>query len=282
MSTQSKTLPNHLPKLGVIFLGRRRPGFDMEWGRGQEEKVRGWLRGAGFATVEPAEKAVDEPSMRRAVTGCTEQGAQVMVLLQTTMGDGRLAPTLAQLWPDPLILWATPEKPDGDMISSCSLVGAHCWGSVLRQMGHPFEVVYGDPDATETRQSFSEAVRIAAAPNDPGWLGPVHRRYPLGKGGFYGGDSLTALVGQHVAKKAGEGQLPQGGKRGLGLIQQVKPTGDEARLEKRQVAFAMRTRLQVFAIAVGSPHGAKLAGIGHARIKPGGFGAVFIFPFDRF
>jgi L-fucose isomerase-like protein len=78
------------------------------------------------------------------------------------MGDGRLAPTLAQLWPDPLVIWATPEKPDGDMISSCSLVGAHAWASTLRQMGHSFEVVYGDADAPETRQRLTESVRLAA------------------------------------------------------------------------------------------------------------------------
>jgi L-arabinose isomerase len=78
------------------------------------------------------------------------------------MGDARLAPTLAQLWPDPLILWATPEKQEGDMISSCSLVGAQCWASVLRQMEHGFELVQGDPDATVTRQRFSEAARMAA------------------------------------------------------------------------------------------------------------------------
>ena len=149
-------------KLGVIFLGRRRPGFDMEWGRQQEGKTRAWLRQGEFAVIEPPEKAVDDASMRRAVAACAEQGAQVLVLLQTTMGDGRLAPTLAQLWPDPLVLWATPEKPDGDMISSCSLVGLHAWGSTLRQMGHSFDLVYGDPDSPETRQRLSEAVRMAA------------------------------------------------------------------------------------------------------------------------
>jgi L-fucose isomerase-like protein len=47
------------------------------------------------------------------------------------------------------------------MISSCSLVGAHCWASVLRHMGHAFEVVYGDPAAAGTRAQFSEAVRLA-------------------------------------------------------------------------------------------------------------------------
>lgn len=148
--------------LGVIFLGRKRPGFDMEWGRQMEERVRGALQKAGLSIFEPREKAIDDASLRRVVAACKEKGADAVVLLQTTMGDGRLAPTLAQLWPDPLLLWATPEKPDGDMISSCSLVGVHVWASTLRQMGHAFELVYGDPDATETQQQLKEAVRLAA------------------------------------------------------------------------------------------------------------------------
>ncbi len=150
------------PKVGVIFLGRRRPGFDMDWGKQMEGRTRGWLQQTEFGVIEPPEKAVDDASLRRVVAACEAQQADVLVLLQTTMGDGRLAPTLAQLWPDPLILWATPEKQTGDMISSCSLVGVHCWASVLRQMGHAFELVYGDPDDVETRQRFTEAVRMAA------------------------------------------------------------------------------------------------------------------------
>jgi L-arabinose isomerase len=150
------------PKLGVIFLGRRRPGFDMDWGRRMEERVRGWLQQSEFPFFEPPEKAVDDPSLRRAMSACQEQSVEVIVLLQTTMGDGRLCPTLAQLWPDPVVLWATPEKPDGDMISSCSLVGAHCWASVFRQLGHGFDLVYGDPDEAPTRQWFGQAVRLAA------------------------------------------------------------------------------------------------------------------------
>jgi L-fucose isomerase-like protein len=120
------------------------------------------LKKSGFTIVEPGEKAVDDASLRRSLAACETEKTDAIVVLQTTMGDARLAPTLAQLWPDPVILWATPEKPDGDMISSCSLVGVHCWASVFRQMHHPFELVYGDPDATETEVRFKEAVRMAA------------------------------------------------------------------------------------------------------------------------
>lgn len=149
------------PKVGILFLGRRRPGFDMEWGKVMEQSVRAWVHKTGFAIFEPAEKVIDDASLRRVMAACDEAQVDAIVLLQTTMGDGRLAPTLAQLWPHPLILWATPEKPEGDMISSCSLVGAHCWASVLRQMGHPFELVYGDVKAAATQQRFREAVRLA-------------------------------------------------------------------------------------------------------------------------
>jgi L-fucose isomerase-like protein len=149
-------------KVGVVFLGRRRPGFDMEWGKVMEQSVRGWLQKTEFDLFEPGEKAVDDPSLRRVMAACEAQHVNAIVLLQTTLSDGRLAPTIAQLWPDPLILWATPENQSGDMISSCSLVGTHVWASTLRHMGHPFELVYGDPAAAGTQQRFSEAVRIAA------------------------------------------------------------------------------------------------------------------------
>src|SRR6516225_5235130 len=92
---QSKVSANHQPplKLGVIFLGRRRPGFDMDWGRQLEERVRAWLKRTDFEVFEPAEKAIDEPSLNRAMATCTQKQADAIVLLQTTMGDGRLAPT---------------------------------------------------------------------------------------------------------------------------------------------------------------------------------------------
>lgn len=187
--------------VGIIFLGRRRPGFDMDWGRQMEGRVRAWLGGTEFAIVEPPEKAVDDASLRRAMAACEAQGADAIVLLQTTMGDGRLAPTLAQLWPDPLILWATPEKQTGDMISSCSLVGAHCWASVLRQMGHAFELVYGDPDDAGTRRRFTEAVRMAA----------TVRRLRTVRLGCIGGNApgYFAMVGEPFAIHRGLGAQMQ-------------------------------------------------------------------------
>jgi hypothetical protein len=130
---ETRAMKDGQPKIGVIFIGRRRPGFDMEWGQAMEQRVREQLQKSDLSIFEPGEKAIDEASLRRIVDVCEAQRVEAIVVLQTTMGDGRLAPSLAQLWPHPVILWATPEKQAGDMISSCSLVGAHSnWFTVIR------------------------------------------------------------------------------------------------------------------------------------------------------
>lgn len=154
---------NNIPKLGLIFLGRKRPGFDPDWGKAMAEAVRAPLRAGPAPVFEPPVKVIDDASVREAVAACRAASVDVLIALQTTMADGRLAPTLCQLWADPIVLWATPEKPQGDMISSCSLVGAHAWASILRQMGRAFEIVAGDPEDGQTLAALHRAARVAYA-----------------------------------------------------------------------------------------------------------------------
>jgi len=149
------------PAIGVIFLGRKRPGFDMDWGAAMEKRVRSMLGGQPYRIVEPAEKVVDEPTLRAALATFNAEKIEALIVLQCTMGDGRLSQAVAQAWPDPLVIWATPENQSGDMISSCSLVGAHNWGSVFRQLNRPFEMVYGAPEDASTKRQLNEAVSIA-------------------------------------------------------------------------------------------------------------------------
>jgi L-arabinose isomerase len=149
-------------KVGLVFLGRKRPGFDMEWGASMEGLVRRTVNNQAWEVLQPAVKVVDDDSLRAAVAECHQAGADALVLLQTTMSDGRLSASLAQWWPDPPVFWATPENPAGDMISSCSLVGTHLWATAFRHLGRASEVVYGHPDDSATQHRLLEAVRLAA------------------------------------------------------------------------------------------------------------------------
>jgi L-fucose isomerase-like protein len=147
--------------VGVLILGRKRPGFDQEWnqiicGRGFE-----MLKRLGYQTVGAEAPVVDEATIEAALEKIQGAGCEALVMLQPSMGHGQLLLTVAQQWPDPLVLLATPERPGNGKVSSCSLVGQHLWGSSLRQAGHAFELVYGDPDDEVLHTDLKRAIAIA-------------------------------------------------------------------------------------------------------------------------
>lgn len=149
--------------VGILVLGRKRPGFDPEWAAEMVGRVNAQLAAAPFGVFRPGVAIVDDASLRVALAECTEAEVDAVVALQPTMGDGNLAITLGQCWRRPVVLWATPEKPTGSMISSCSLVGAHVFAATLRQLGLPFELVYGMPGEPGTVADLAAALHLATA-----------------------------------------------------------------------------------------------------------------------
>ena len=143
-------------------MGRKRPGFSPEWGEKMQNQVLTVLNNEKYDFFVPNTRAIDDATVRMALEECKLANADVLVVLQPTMSDGRLAVVIAQVWKAPLVLWATPENPEGDMISACSLVGTHAFAATLRQFGHPFEVVYGNHDWLEATSQLQRAVRLAA------------------------------------------------------------------------------------------------------------------------
>lgn len=151
------------PKAGVVFLGRKRPGFDETWGAAMADRVRRAVAERSWESHIASTKAVDDATLRAAVAECLDADCDTLIALQTTMSDGRLAPLLAQTWSGPIVLWATPENPDGDLVSSCSLVGTHLYASLLARMAIPFEVLSGAPEDRRVMTELDEAVLATAA-----------------------------------------------------------------------------------------------------------------------
>lgn len=149
--------------IGVLILGRKRPGFDQEWNKIVTGRSIAALGELGFTTVGADEPVVDEATTVAKLEKLRQAGCSALVMLQPSMGHGQLALTVAQRWADPVVLWATPERPGDGKVSSCSLVGQHLWGSSLRQAGRAFELVYGDPDDAELRADLVRAIAVARA-----------------------------------------------------------------------------------------------------------------------
>jgi len=150
-------------RVGFLVMGRKRRGFDAEWGRHMEAAAWTAATELKLSPFRPRGHVVDDASLRRALDEVRDAGCDTLVVLQPTMGDGRLAPFLAQRWTDPVVFWATPERQDSVKVSSCSLVGTHVFASIFRQLGAPFEIAYGHPDDAKTRRQLTLAVRLASA-----------------------------------------------------------------------------------------------------------------------
>lgn len=147
--------------VGVLILGRKRPGFDQDWNREVTRRAITAIEELGLESIGPDAAVVDDASLAQALRRIRERGCDVLVMLQPSMGNGQLSLTLAQQWPGPIVLWATPERPGDGKVSSCSLVGQHLWASNFRQAGHPFEFVYGDPDEESVRRELLRAIRLS-------------------------------------------------------------------------------------------------------------------------
>ncbi len=148
-------------KLGVIFLGRTRPGFDVGWGATMNETATETIDSLGIPWIKTDIEVIDDASMKRALADLKNSKSNSLLLLQTRMADPRLSLTLYQQWHDPISLWATPENPDSDVVSSCSLVGVHAMASALKHLGVKFNLVYGNPDDDITRGKLRDAVLMS-------------------------------------------------------------------------------------------------------------------------
>jgi L-fucose isomerase-like protein len=147
--------------IGVIILGRKRPGFDQEWNQSICRRSAAAMEGMGLRSIGQDIPVIDDESLALALRNIQDHGCDALVMLQPSMGNGQLSLSLAQRWPGPIVLWATPERPVDGKVSSCSLVGQHLWASILRQAGHPFELVYGDPDDGSVRTDLLRAIRLS-------------------------------------------------------------------------------------------------------------------------
>lgn len=157
-SQQSVKLP-----LGVLILGRKRPGFDQEWNQIVCARSVSALTELGFHCIGAEAPVVDDATMHAALDRIEQAGCRVLLLLQPSIAHGQLALTVMQRWSGPVILWATPERPGDGKVSSCSLVGQHLWASAFAQANHPFEFVYGDADDPALRADVMRAIHLLSA-----------------------------------------------------------------------------------------------------------------------
>jgi len=215
------------PPLGVLVVGRKRPGFDQEWNDIMRRRAAEALATIGFACVGADTPIVDDQTARAAIARLRQAGCDGLLMLQPSMGNGQLSLTVAQYWDTPIALWATPERADSSKVSSCSLVAQHLWASVLRQINHPFELVYGDPNEPATRDDLRRAIDLCrtAASLRKTKVGLVGAHAP----GFLAMAADLSILGRQLGAQLHTLSLPQLIDR-VRAIEENRVAGDVARI----------------------------------------------------
>ena len=159
-------------KVGLVHLDRKRPWPSSinpetgnEWSVDMKSRMFEILSQTPHTVFRSdlEVKVDDDPSLRSALAVCSCAGCSVLVCIQPTISDGRLAPLLAQQWGPGLVLWASPEEQTGEMISGNSLVGTHLMSATLRQLGRQVEMVYTNLDWAEAARSLRRAINVGFA-----------------------------------------------------------------------------------------------------------------------
>src|SRR5262245_9069914 len=96
--------------LGVLVLGRKRPGFDQEWNQTICHRAGQALTALGFDCVGADAPVVDDVTIRATISRIRQAGCDALVVLQPSLGHGQLSLAVMQQWELPVVLWATPER----------------------------------------------------------------------------------------------------------------------------------------------------------------------------
>lgn len=152
-------------KVGVLIFARKRPGFDQEWSKIVRAQALGLLAQEGYEVVGADTTVIDEDTVSAAVKTIVASACVALIVLQPSIADGQFVFTILQNWSGPLILWTTPERPGDGKVSSCGLTGQQLFGSILRQAGRPFELVYGIPNGSleNSIPELNRAVSVSRA-----------------------------------------------------------------------------------------------------------------------
>jgi len=149
---------------GVLIFSRKRPGFDQDWSREIRERTLTILGELGLNVIGADAPVNDDVTVQEAMDKIIAADCCALIVVQPSIADGQFAFSIAQRWPGPVILWTSPERPGDGKVSSCGLVGQHLFASIYAQAGHPFELVYGNPDG-DLDASRADLLRAIALSN---------------------------------------------------------------------------------------------------------------------
>src|SRR5215216_3164442 len=87
-ATTSTAKPDPAPRLGVLVIGRKRPGFDQEWNAIMRRRTSAALEEMGYDCVGADLAVIDDDTIVTAIEQIRAAGAEALLVLQPSLGNG--------------------------------------------------------------------------------------------------------------------------------------------------------------------------------------------------
>lgn len=84
----------------------------------------------------------------------------LVVLQFATFVDATFASKVAEVYDAPFLVWSVLEPETGARLRLNSLTGGNSTSHYLRDAGHPYTFVYGDPEDTSAREPIERQIRV--------------------------------------------------------------------------------------------------------------------------
>ena len=80
-------------RLGVLIIGRKRPGFDQQWNEIMRAECMKRLDAMGFQAIGAETPVVDDQTIAVALEEISNSHCKALLVLQPSLGNGQLALT---------------------------------------------------------------------------------------------------------------------------------------------------------------------------------------------
>ncbi len=146
----------------IGFVPIARPTFDLDLARQMTSRAYAAIAKAGYQVVGAQALVMDGSAVDERIASLASADIDMLLLLQASFADSKMALQLAEAIDAPLLLWALPEARVGGRLRINSFCGLNLAAHGLRRRRMPYDYIYAAPEDEAARDQLRAFATAAA------------------------------------------------------------------------------------------------------------------------
>lgn len=153
----------------VLYLPIGRKTFDIGTAERYRKQSMEWIQGSCQTVVAPEGIITSVDELEGYLDSIKELKIDTILYQSVTFADGEFMVKVIEYFKQPVIVWSVREPSVGGRLRLNSLTGGNSTSNVLRNHGHPFSFVFGNPDEENLQKRLLrqfDVMRVLKALNE--------------------------------------------------------------------------------------------------------------------